>query len=650
MEGFMNNRTTTAARNNMNSALLEPLAAQQIVYPSLEAIAALSATAAANRKRKAIKVEQNPASAAAAAAAAQQTDPSMAALAAFGASPLTAAKLSSGWAALATASLNSPEMSTSNSSPSSMFHNNTASGDVDNSFGDGLSNLSALLGRAGVPGFGNESLEPARKLVHHDPSSGLSMSTPATPASGVHSDLLPNGRKKPGRKPAMQEPANKRTAQNRAAQRAFRERKEQYVRDLEMRVEALESEKNQLSALVSQSNVVATAAAAVVARAAGNGSTPSPAMSVDVANENSLLRQRISQLEKENSLLREMNFSFDFSGMVNPASGNGDARDKGKAAENMPFLASPSSNVTPSQSPFLADQISPSPPGLSATVSSPPTTLNGSSPFSDLFGLFDRTSVEPDQPWDSVSIPGVVGARPPNSGSFSAAGATDNQSFAAMLLAASNKSLQATQQSANHPDSGSPGDILNAFLLGEASSASLLSSWGAAGGSGADDSFAAFLNEKPGASNVGEDMWMTPSTSAVSSSSKEPAGWLPSSSAATAAALADIYPKAKSPAAPAAAATAVVVEEGENGEMCQLAHAAARSCLPQEDPKVIDELCDIFKTKAQCTELRGLQHKIVDACERGDRDQVLELMEICKEKRRMRMLRLKAGVTVLPQS
>ncbi|PHH54032.1 hypothetical protein CFIMG_000994RA [Ceratocystis fimbriata CBS 114723] len=46
--------------------------------------------------------------------------------------------------------------------------------------------------------------------------------------------------KKPGRKPLTEEPTTKRKAQNRAAQRAFRERKEKHVRDLEIKVEELE--------------------------------------------------------------------------------------------------------------------------------------------------------------------------------------------------------------------------------------------------------------------------------------------------------------------------------------------------------------------------------------------------------------------------
>ncbi|KAL1306179.1 hypothetical protein AAFC00_004281 [Neodothiora populina] len=45
--------------------------------------------------------------------------------------------------------------------------------------------------------------------------------------------------KKPGRKPLTSEPTTKRKAQNRAAQRAFRERKEKHLKDLETKVESL---------------------------------------------------------------------------------------------------------------------------------------------------------------------------------------------------------------------------------------------------------------------------------------------------------------------------------------------------------------------------------------------------------------------------
>lgn len=68
--------------------------------------------------------------------------------------------------------------------------------------------------------------------------------------------------KKPGRKPLTNEPSSKRKAQNRAAQRAFRERKEKHLKDLETKVEELEkvssatnNENNQLRAQIEKLNV-----------------------------------------------------------------------------------------------------------------------------------------------------------------------------------------------------------------------------------------------------------------------------------------------------------------------------------------------------------------------------------------------------------
>ncbi|ORY02218.1 hypothetical protein K493DRAFT_334690 [Basidiobolus meristosporus CBS 931.73] len=79
--------------------------------------------------------------------------------------------------------------------------------------------------------------------------------------------------KKAGRKPLTTMPADKRKAQNRAAQRAFRERKDKYVKELEDKVKELEdsNEKNQ--------------------------------------EENEKLRKLLEEVKNENHLLKE-NFTF----------------------------------------------------------------------------------------------------------------------------------------------------------------------------------------------------------------------------------------------------------------------------------------------------------------------------------------------------
>jgi hypothetical protein len=69
-------------------------------------------------------------------------------------------------------------------------------------------------------------------------------SSSSSPSESLPRDLTV--KKKPGRKPASTEATDKRTALNRAAQRAFRERKQKYIEELEHRVKELEEKTRQL--------------------------------------------------------------------------------------------------------------------------------------------------------------------------------------------------------------------------------------------------------------------------------------------------------------------------------------------------------------------------------------------------------------------
>lgn len=73
-------------------------------------------------------------------------------------------------------------------------------------------------------------------------SSEVKRKASAVPAAEDASKAVKPPPKKAGRKADPVEPANKRKAQNRAAQRAFRERKEKHLKDLEDRISELESE------------------------------------------------------------------------------------------------------------------------------------------------------------------------------------------------------------------------------------------------------------------------------------------------------------------------------------------------------------------------------------------------------------------------
>lgn len=94
------------------------------------------------------------------------------------------------------------------------------------------------------------------------PADEYPATTEGDPNASTASTPAPTA-KKPGRKPLTSEPTSKRKAQNRAAQRAFRERKEKHLKDLEEKVDSLTK------------------------------------ASEDANNENSLLRAQIDRLQTE---------------------------------------------------------------------------------------------------------------------------------------------------------------------------------------------------------------------------------------------------------------------------------------------------------------------------------------------------------------
>ena len=102
--------------------------------------------------------------------------------------------------------------------------------DLDNADTSDLM-IGALPGGNGPKGDGHDSSEK-RKIPEDeadDPDGGGKRREPEDKTA-----------KKPGRKPLTSEPTTKRKAQNRAAQRAFRERKEKHLKDLETKVAELE--------------------------------------------------------------------------------------------------------------------------------------------------------------------------------------------------------------------------------------------------------------------------------------------------------------------------------------------------------------------------------------------------------------------------
>jgi hypothetical protein len=88
------------------------------------------------------------------------------------------------------------------------------------------------------------------------------------------------------------------------------------------------------------------------------------------------------------------------------------------------------------------------------------------------------------------------------------------------------------------------------------------------------------------------------------------------------------------------AATTTTAAAQQSQQLQTQAMSQFTDCLQEAkqaiaESQVIDELCDIFKTKAQCSEMRTLQNKILDACQSGNKEAVMDLVDICKEKKRM---------------
>ncbi|KAJ3097253.1 hypothetical protein HDU97_005052 [Phlyctochytrium planicorne] len=522
-----------------------------------------------------------------------------------------------------------------------------------------------------------------------------------------HNEDGPPQKRKPGRKLANTVPANKRTAQNRAAQRAFRERKERYLKDLEAKAEELE----QLRKAIAAGNVPS-----VPSVTQNNGSTDV------VMAENKSLKERISALESENSVLREMTFSFDFNRAGNnfllsslTSSDNGlpspqtAVSNSSKSASNFfngnisNILATPSLTATsPAQSIFgnATDAM----PG-SALLGNNTPSIGSLTPAEqmakaltaspdDLFAIFDSPFVGLP---DDLSFPlpefagggGLSAAAPVAQNKLQPFAAAMQQQTVAQqqqqqqqqLLAfqrqmalqqAQNQQRQiATPNSAllkstdldipvfdmeaflkgNSPDDldvfGDPISASAAAAANAAATNALLSTPSPNLGSFGSPNMGAFTallqqqvaganNASAGGSYSGANFTGYRNTNSLDSSLRctEP---VPD---ATLDMLAETPGKVMSEA----------LRQKLQSFNKELPTDLPATCCENQEPDVIDELCEIFKTKAQCSEMQNLQNKILEACNQGDKDRVLDLVDVCKEKKRMYLLRLKAGVSVLPKA
>ncbi|KAL3422039.1 bZIP transcription factor (ap-1) [Phlyctema vagabunda] len=199
--------------------------------------------------------------------------------------------------------------------------------------------------------------------------------------------------KKPGRKPLTSEPTSKRKAQNRAAQRAFRERKEKHLKDLETKVDDLQKasesanhENTILRAQIEKMSMELREYRKRISMAGANNRAPSFGSGLPPY----LAGKGIGSMAVNN--LNDVNFQFEF-----PKFGR--LPGPGNSTSNNPTRSSTSPSLSSQQVPSPVDrQVSPrnqSYPNSTTKsgITQSPTQLDGGD-MSGLSGLFSPSILE----------------------------------------------------------------------------------------------------------------------------------------------------------------------------------------------------------------------------------------------------------------
>ncbi|KAF9124567.1 DNA-binding transcription factor yap1 [Mortierella sp. 14UC] len=225
--------------------------------------------------------------------------------------------------------------------------------------------------------------------------------------------------KKAGRKPLTTEPTNKRKAQNRAAQRAFRDRKERYVKSLEDRIKELED----------------------LNPAKGDSK---------LAEENLNLKVLVQKLETENYFLKEQAFTFDFPiaqpGLYNIAKAGTTSSTSSEQSSpspvsqpiNNPTTTAPARKATaPTGKTFTSTTNAAKPPTYDQLPWSPPSSIGDSVPNSPLENTESTPEPEATTPQTTyIDNAGIVPRT--NNNNASVASARDLALFSSLLDGAGN--------------------------------------------------------------------------------------------------------------------------------------------------------------------------------------------------------------------
>ncbi|TVY62277.1 AP-1-like transcription factor napA, partial [Lachnellula suecica] len=214
--------------------------------------------------------------------------------------------------------------------------------------------------------------------------------------------------KKPGRKPLTSEPTSKRKAQNRAAQRAFRERKEKHLKDLETKVDDLqkasESANHENSMLRAQVEKMTVELVEYRKRFSSNGGIArNPSLNNGLPPY--LAGKGIGQGALNNP--NDVNFQFEFpkfgrlpGSFTTPSSGSRQSASPSVTTQQPSSTAGTSRDQT-STSPIDKDQVSPrnqslqypASNGTSTGLTQTPSQLNNGD-MSSLSGLFSPSILE----------------------------------------------------------------------------------------------------------------------------------------------------------------------------------------------------------------------------------------------------------------